>query len=72
MFTAGYTDYEIETSTDRFEINGEDEIETNDGWVPVLDLKVGTCYTIDTAIIRIVNLIRNNNMITVVYQREGD
>lgn len=38
MFTAGYTDYEIETSTDRFEINEEDEIETNDGWMLVKNL----------------------------------
>ena len=38
MFTAGYTNYEIDTSTDRFEINAEDEIETNKGWMLVKNL----------------------------------
>lgn len=72
MFTAGYTDYEIETSTDRFEINEEDEIETNEGWIPVSDLKVNNSYQLDKNIIRIVDLIRNGNIITVIYQEEGD
>lgn len=72
MFTAGYTDYEIETSTDRFEINEDDEIETNEGWISASQLKINNIYRLDTNIIRIVDLIRNNHIITVVYQEEGD
>ena len=72
MFTAGYTDYEIETSTDRFEINAEDEIETSEGWILASDLKINNNYQLDKNIIRIVDLIRNGNIITVIYQEEGD
>jgi len=67
MFTAGYTDYEIETSTDRFEINAEDEIETSEGWILASDLKINNNYQLDKNIIRIVDLIRNGNIITVIY-----
>ena len=67
MFTAGYTNYEIDSNNNSFDINVDDEIETSNGWIPVSNLNIGSCYTIDTDIIRIVDLIKKNNIITVVY-----
>ena len=72
LFKAGYTNYEIETLTDRFDINEDDEIETSNGWILASDLKVNNSYQLDKDIIKIIDLIRNGNIITVIYQREGD
>lgn len=72
LFKAGYTNYEIETLMDRFDINEDDEIETSNGWILASELKVNNSYQLDKDIIKIVDLIKNGNIITVIYQREGD
>jgi len=67
LFKAGYTNYEIETLMDRFDINEDDEIETSNGWILASELKVNNSYQLDKDIIKIVDLIKNGNIITVIY-----
>ena len=72
LFKAGYTEYEIETLSDRFEINVDDELFIDNNWIQATDLKIGDIYKFDLDFINIIDLIYQKNKIIVIYKKEGD